>query len=91
MKRAKVKAGQTWADIAVEHYGSAAAAVWVAMANDAAVSDAPSVGRTIRVPDGRFDTQMQSWVKQNGVSPSTQMDPYAKERIFTEEFTEEFQ
>lgn len=91
MKRAKVKAGQTWADIAVEHYGSAAAAVWVAMANDAAVSDAPSVGRTINLPEGRFDTQMQAWVQQNGVSPATQVAPYAVPQIFTEEFTEEFE
>ncbi len=86
-----VKDGQTLADIAVQEYGSLAAVTELALLNGIAVTDIPSPGSELLLPDAVYDRTMEDYCKANGVSPATERDTSGmKLRIFSEEFTREF-
>ena len=87
-----VRAGQTLADIAIQEYGSLEAAMELARANGLPLTDIPAPGSELQLPDVVCDKAMADFCKANGVSPATQRDTSGiKLRIFTEEFTKEFE
>lgn len=86
------KDGQTMADIAIQEYGSLEAVMEIARLNGMSVSETPGVGRTLKLPEGSWNKAMAGWCKAHGVSPATERDESGvKLRIFTEEFSEEFE
>lgn len=86
------KDGQTLADIAIQEFGSLEAVMELARVNGMSVTEIPSAGRTLKLPDGSWNKTMQGWCKAHGVSPATERDESgARLGIFTEEFTEEFE
>lgn len=90
--KVKVKDGQTLADIAVQEYGSMAAAMELARLNGLALTDIPTPGSELQLQDAVYDRTMADYCKVNGVSPATQRDTSGvKLRIFTEEYTKEFE
>jgi hypothetical protein len=90
--KVKVKDGQTLADIAVQEYGSMAAAMELARLNGLALTDIPTPGSGLQLQDAVYDRTMADYCKVNGVSPATQRDTSGvKLRIFTEEYTKEFE
>lgn len=87
-----VKDGQTLADIAIQEYGSLAAALPLARANGMSVTETPPAGRMLKLPDTVYDRTMEDWCKRNRVSPATQRDTSGiRLRVFGKEFTEEFE
>ena len=90
----KVKAlpNQTLLDIAIQEYGSAEAVFLLAKENKITPNEKLEVGMEIRLPDNTFNREMQTYCKNNLVSPSTAESTSSdiRLRIFTEEFTEEF-
>lgn len=90
--KVKVKDGQTLADIAIQEYGSLEAAMELARVNGLSVTDIPEPGSELRLQDAVYDRTMEDYCKVNGVSPATQRDMSGmKLRIFTKEFTKEFE
>lgn len=90
--KAKVKDGQTLADIAVQEFGAWEAMLQIAQANGRSMTDSPSTGEELQLPDGTWNKVMQTYCKTNGVSPATARDNgNVRLRIFGEEFTEEFE
>ena len=90
--KVKVKDGQTLADIAIQEYGSLEAAMELAKANGLSVTDIPAPGTELTLQDVVYDKTMADYCKVNGVSPATQRDTSGvKLRIFTEEYTKEFE
>lgn len=90
--KVKVKDGQTLADISIQEYGSLEAAMELARANDLSLTDIPAPGSELRLQDAVYDKTMEDYCKVNGVSPATQRDTSGvKLRIFTEEYTKEFE
>ena len=88
--KVKVKDGQTLADIAIQEYGSLEAAMELAKANG--LSDIPTPGTELTLQDAVYDKTMADYCKVNGVSPATQRDTSGMRlRIFTKEFTKEFE
>lgn len=86
------KDGQTLADIAIQEYGSLSAVVELAKVNGMAISDVPSAGTELSLPEKIYNKAMQNYCKANGVEPATERDTSGIcLRIFTEEFTKEFQ
>ena len=90
----KIKAlpNQTLLDIAVQEYGSAESVFLLAKENKLAPNEKLEVGMGIKVPDMVFNREMESYCKDNLVSPATAESTSSdiRLRIFTEEFTEEF-
>lgn len=90
--KVKVKDGQTLADIAIQEYGSLEAAMELAKANGLSVTDIPASGTELTLQDAVYDRTMADYCKVNGVSPATQRDTSGvRLRIFTKEFTKEFE
>lgn len=86
------KDGQTLADVAVQEFGSLEAVMELARLNGMSVTEIPGAGRSLKLPDGSWNKTKASWCKAHSVSPATERDESgARERIFTEEFTEEFE
>ena len=90
--KVKVKDGQTLADIAIQEYGSLEAAMELAKANGLSMTDIPAPGTELTLQDAVYDKTMADYCKVNGVSPATQRDTSGvRLRIFTKEFTKEFE
>lgn len=86
------KDGQTLSDIAIQEYGSLEAVMELARVNGMSVTEVPSAGRVLTLPDGNWNKAMASWCKAHDVSPATARDDSGeRDRIFTKEFTEEFE
>ncbi len=86
-----VKDGQTFADIAVQEYGSFEAALQLAKDAGASISDVPAVGRSLQLHQKVYNRVMQHHCKTNGVMPATERDFSGQRlRIFTDEFNETF-
>lgn len=70
-----VSVGQTIMDIAVQRYGSAAAAVDIAKANGLSIADSLTPGTSIICPDDlSYDTYMENYVASENVCPATGYD-----------------
>jgi hypothetical protein len=90
--KAKVKDGQTLADIAVQEFGAWEAMLKIAQANGRSMTDTMEAGEELQLPDGAWNKVMQTYCKNNAVSPATARDNgNVRLRIFGEEFTEEFE
>lgn len=87
-----IKDGQTLADMAVQEYGSWEAMIVIARENGMSMTEVPSAGTELTMPDATWNRTMQNWCKDNDVSPATARDQSnVRLRIFDEEFTEEFE
>lgn len=90
--KAKVKDGQTMADIAIQEYGSWEAMIAIAQKNGISITDIPEPGTVMKLPDGTWNKVMQNYCKNNDVSPATARgNGNVRLRIFGEEFTQEFE
>lgn len=90
--KVKVRDGQTLADISIQEYGSLEAAMDLAKANGISLTDIPVPGSELQLHDAVYDKTMADYCKVNGVSPATQRDTSGlKLRVFTEEYTKEFE
>lgn len=87
-----VKDGQTLADVAVQEFGSWEAMIAIARENGMSMTEVPSAGTVLAMPDATWNRTMQNYCKDNDVSPATARDQSnVRLRIFDEEFTEEFE
>ena len=87
-----VRQRQTLSDIALQIYGVLSGVIVIARQNDLAVTDELTAGMVLECPDLTFDNYLQNYVRKNGIVPATEYDGEGEipQRIFTEEFTEEF-
>lgn len=87
-----IKDGQTLADMAVQEYGSWEAMIAIARENGISMTEVPTAGIELTMPDAIWNRTMQNWCKDNDVSPATARDQSnVSLRIFEEEFTKEFE
>ena len=87
----KVKDGQTLMDIAIQEFGACEAALDIAHLNNMSITDVPTVGAELMLPDKMYNRAMMQHCKNNDVSPATADDNSNIDlRIFTEQFTTEF-
>ena len=89
MRTTEVRNGQTWADLAVEHYGTLEAVVDLAAANDLAVSDLPSAGSIIVLPEAASYPAVVQELRRRGAHPGT-ADIEETGRVFTQQFAKQF-
>lgn len=90
--KVKILPNQTLSDIAVQEYGSEDAVFALAKENDISVTEELTPGAELKCPSVVFNSEMQKYCRDNGVSPGTMKDSDSNImlRIFTDEFTEEF-
>ena len=93
MIRVQVRRRQTLSDICLQVYGTLAGLVELARANGLSVTQELTPGAVLNCPDVTYDNYLQIYVRKNGIIPATAYDGRGeiRQRIFTEEFTEEFQ
>ena len=87
-----VRPRQTLSDISLQIYGTLAGLIGIARANDVPVTAELAAGTVLDCPDVTYDTYLQTYVRKNRIVPATDYDGEGEipQRIFTEEFTEEF-
>lgn len=93
MRTTGVRSGQTWADLAVEHYGTLEAVVELAAANGEAVSDTPQAGHIIVLPEAASYPGVIRELRRRGAHPGTANDALeAEDRqgVFTLQFTKQY-
>lgn len=91
MKKTNVRPGQTWADLAVEHYGTVEAVFDLAAANGAAVSDTPAAGMQIVLPPTANYPAVVRELKQRDAHPGTAYDQDNRRLgVFSLQFTAQF-
>ena len=83
---------QTLADIALEVYGDIASLPDIARENDLSITADLEPGQELVCPDVTYDTYLQNYVRKNEIKPATAYDGTGEisQRIFTEQFTLEF-
>ena len=87
-----VKDGQTLTDVAVQEYGAWEAVAEIARQNDVSMTDVPTAGSEVVLPDGTWNRTMESYCKANQVSPATARNSGCiVMRIFDEQFNEVFE
>lgn len=88
-----VRHRQTLSDIALQVYGVLSGILGIARANGVPVTAELDAGTVLECPDVTYDTYLQNYVRKNGIIPATAYDGRGElpQRIFTEEFTEEFE
>lgn len=87
-----VKARQTLSDIAIQVYGDVRAVSDIAYVNGISVTDTLEEGMALQCPEIVYDRYMQSYVRNNRISPATEyVGGDLRIRIFTEEFTKQFE
>ncbi len=93
MIKVTVRRRQTLSDIALEVYGSIEGVVSLARANNISITGELHAGEVLQCPDVIYDNYLQSYVRRNGIVPATAYDGRGEitQRIFTEEFTPEYQ
>lgn len=93
MIQVKVRRRQTLSDICLQVYGTLAGIVELARENGISVTQELVPGAVLTCPDVTYDNYLQTYVRKNGIIPATEYDGRGEipQRIFTEEFTEEFQ
>ena len=87
-----VLSNQTLLDLAIQQYGSAEAVFILAEENQISPSQDLETGMEIIVPELHVNKDMEVYCKTNHVNPATadSTSSDVRLRIFTEEFTEEF-
>ncbi len=92
MIQVTVRRRQTLSDICLEVYGTIDGVVALALANNLPVSGELQPGTVLECPDVAYDNYLQTFVRKNGIVPATRKDGTGElqQRIFTEQFTEEF-
>lgn len=90
--KVKVLQRQTLSDIALQVYGDISGIVGLAVANGIGVADPLVPGTVLECPDVVYDNYLQTYVRKNSIIPATAYDGVGEilERIFTDQFTEEF-
>lgn len=93
MIQVRVRRRQTLSDICLQIYGTLAGLVELARENGISVTQELTPGSVLTCPDVTYDNYLQTYVRKNGIIPATAYDGRGeiRQRIFTEEFTEEFQ
>ena len=93
MIEVKVRHRQTLSDICLQIYGTLDGIVALALQNGIPVSGELQPGLGLSCPDVTYDNYLQTYVRKNAIVPATADDGRGEisQRIFTEEFTEEFQ
>lgn len=84
---------QTLSDIALEVYGDISGLPGIARSNGLSMTADLAVGQVLECPDVVYDAYLQNYVRKNGIKPATAYDDIEgeiRQRIFTEEFTLEF-
>lgn len=85
---------QTLSDIALEVYGDISGLPGIAQANGLAMTAELMAGQELQCPDVVYDAYLQNYVRKYGIKPATAYsddDGEIRQRIFTEEFTLEFE
>ncbi len=90
--KVKVLQRQTLSDIVLQVYGVLTGIVDVATANGIGVAEPLTPGTVLTCPDVIYDNYLQTYVRANAIKPATAYDGLGEisERIFTDQFTEEF-
>ena len=90
--KVKVLQRQTLSDIALQVYGDISGIVGLAMSNGVGVADQLVPGTVLECPDVIYHNYLQNYVRVNHIVPATVYDGLGEltERIFTDQFTEEF-
>ncbi len=93
MIEVKVRHRQTLSDICLQVYGTIEGIIALARQNGISVSEEMQPGTVLSCPDVTYDNYLQTYVRKNAIVPATAYDGRGEisQRIFTEEFTEEFQ
>ncbi len=88
-----VRRRQTLSDICLQVYGTLEGIMALARANGLAASEELQPGLVLECPDVTYDAYLQTYVRKNGIVPATAYDGRGEisQRIFTEQFTEEFE
>ena len=90
----KVLKRQTLSDIALEIYGDISGLPGLARANGLAITAELEAGQVLQCPDVVYDAYLQNYVRKYGIKPATEYDDREgeiRQRIFTEQFTLEFE
>lgn len=85
---------QTLSDIALEVYGDLSGLPGIARANGLAMTAQLDCGMVLQCPDVVYDAYLQNYVRKYGIKPATAYDESEgeiRQRIFTEQFTLEFE
>lgn len=87
-----VQQRQSLSDIALQVYGDVSGVIAIARANGLSVTPDLVAGQELQCPDVVYDNYLQNYVRRNGIKPATLYDGIGEisQRIFTEEFTLEF-
>jgi len=93
MVKITVRRRQTLSDVCLQVYGTIEAIAALARQNDVPISGELEAGTVLQCPDITFDNYLQTYVRKNGIVPATAYDGRGeiRQRIFTEQFTEEFE
>ena len=93
MIEVKVRHRQTLSDVCLQIYGTLDGIVALARQNGIPVSGELQAGAVLSCPDVTYDNYLQTYVRKNAIVPATEDDGRGEisQRIFTEQFTEEYQ
>ena len=86
-----VRRRQTLSDVCLQVYGTIEGIIALARENN--LSGELVAGTVLQCPDVTYDNYMQDYVRKNGIIPATAYNGRGEisQRIFTEQFTEEFE
>lgn len=84
---------QTLSDITLEIYGDISGLPGIARANNLSITADLEAGQELQCPDVVYDAYLQNYVRKYGIKPATEYDGTGeiRQRIFTEQFTLEFE
>lgn len=88
-----VKGGQTLSDIAIQVYGSLEAVTLIAQVNNISITDHLRPGMQLEIVPAVYNKEVQRYCINHNVSPATEDDQGGeiKLRIYTDQFTKEFE
>lgn len=88
-----VRRRQTLSDVCLQVYGTIEGIIALARENNLSPSGELVAGTVLQCPDVTYDNYMQDYVRKNGIIPATAYNGRGEisQRIFTEQFTEEFE
>lgn len=85
---------QTLSDIALQVYGDLRGLPGIAQSNGLSITADLEVGDVLFCPDVVYDAYLQNYVRKYGIKPATAYNDEGgeiRQRIFTEQFTLEFE
>jgi hypothetical protein len=88
-----VRRRQTLSDVCLQVYGTIEGIIALARENNLSPSGELEAGTVLQCPDVTYDNYLQDYVRKNGIIPATAYNGRGeiRQRIFTEEFTEQFE